>query len=130
MESNTQEYESAPGAAGPPNVLRSTPARWKRCVPRRLLIYAQNPSGLLHSTLIRTGFIYLNRTAQHWYSTARVSKRPTDGIAACLRVRYCYFDCVLFSSFICTNCLIKLLIVFTSVKGILASRSKDDIGTK
>ena len=41
-----------------------------------------------------------------------------------------YFDCFLFSSFTCTNCLIKVLIVVTSVKGILASRSNDDIGRK
>jgi len=31
----------------------------------------------------------LNRTTQDWYSTARVSKRLTDGEAACLRARYC-----------------------------------------
>jgi len=32
---------------------------------------------------------YLNRTTQDRYSTARVSKRLTDGTAACLRARYC-----------------------------------------
>src|SRR5215468_12717375 len=28
-------------------------------------------------------------TLEHWYSTARVSKRPTGESAACLRARYC-----------------------------------------
>ena len=31
----------------------------------------------------------LNRATQDWYSTSRVSKRMTDGTAACLRARYC-----------------------------------------
>ena len=31
----------------------------------------------------------LNRGTQDWYSTARVSKRPSHRSAACLRARYC-----------------------------------------
>src|SRR5262249_1346438 len=48
MRRNTNRLQAL---GGPPNILRSTPARWKRCVPRRLLIYAQNPGGRLLSTL-------------------------------------------------------------------------------